>query len=305
MEIKDKFQKFRESLYLLFPKRKDAIMNLLDAISHDGRCCQSVVELSNSPYFKRQYTSITDAIADGLPEAKWEEIRCIIYKTCKTAHAQAPHRFIVDCTGNKRAYAKKLEDRTVTHFPNPAPGNKPICVGHQYSVLSILPNDILENQKHWLVPLSVQRVKSHEKGNEVGMEQIIQSIEEHGLQNDLCISLGDSLYGTEKCRSLVSGQNNLVHIFRLNNKRNIYAMPTSEAKPSGRKKEFGKKINLGDVATHIPFHQEERLSHVNKKGKKLNITIRAWSNMLLRGSRKFRSSEHPMNVVQVCVTTEA
>ena len=74
---------FRNSIYLLLLKRKDAIMNLLDAASSHGHHCKSVVQLSTAPCFERQYSSITDAIADGLSEASWEEIKklCIRYKS--------------------------------------------------------------------------------------------------------------------------------------------------------------------------------------------------------------------------------
>src|SRR5690606_26593633 len=106
---------------------------------------------------------------------------------------------IVDCTPNPRPFANKLADRTITHSPNPAPGNKPICVGHQYSCVSLLPSDVSAKAKKWIIPLSMKRVKSDEKGNEFGMQQIIDHITQFGLQDKLVISVGDSLYGTEKC----------------------------------------------------------------------------------------------------------
>ena len=30
-------------------------------------------------------------------------------------------------------FGLKLSDRTINHAPNPAPGNRPACVGHQYA----------------------------------------------------------------------------------------------------------------------------------------------------------------------------
>ena len=305
MEVTEKLRNFRQSLYELLPKRQDAIMDLLDALSCSGHRCDSVVQLSNSNYFKRQYSSITDAIADGLPEVPWEDVRRLVYQCTKSEKQNEPHRFIVDCTAQRRAYASRLADRAITHYPNPAPGNKPICVGHQYSLLSMLPNEILENQKHWLVPFSVKRVSSDLKGNELGMHQIIECIEELGLKDELSISIGDSLYGTEQCRTTISEHDNLVHIFRLNSKRNVFFQPTEAPGPTGRKKEFGAKMNLGDPATHGPSCRETEFTQQNKKGKTLKVVIKCWNDMLLRGSRKFRSSQHPLNVVQICVNDEA
>lgn len=307
IDFTSKLQTFREALYGLFPKRKDAIMNLLDAITSHGRQCNSVVQLSNANCFKRQYSSITDAIADGLPEAKWDEIEKLVYQQIAANSKNKPHRFIVDCTPNPRPYAKKLVDRHITHAPNPAPGNKPICVGHQYSVVTLLPNEPRTEEKHWLVPVSAKRVESKDKGNEVGMVQLINCINELGLADEMCISIADSLYGTQQCRQTASEQPNLVHLFRLNGKRNVFAMPTDNPKESdkkGRKKEFGLKMKLGDPSTYLDCDHETQTPWKTKKGKEYTVTIKCWKDRLLRGSRKFRSSLHPFNLIQVSVTNE-
>jgi len=301
-------QEFREGLYKLFTKRSDSTMNLLDAISSYGHQCDSVVKLSLSPLFKRTYSSITDVLSSGLPEVDWKSIQRLIYQYRNTDKANEPHRFIIDCTANPRVYARTLEDRHMTHFPNPAPGNKPICTGHQYSVLASLPNEELSKQKHWLLPLSAVRVKSSEKGNEIGMTQIIDTIQSLGLIDQLNISIGDSLYGTENCRSIASSQKNLIHIFRLNSKRNIFFPPTNESTnisiKSGRNKEFGTKMKLGEPNTHSPSDQSTTTDWVSNKGKKYKVNIQVWNNMLLRGSRKFRSSQHPLNVIRIEVFDE-
>ena len=126
-------QAFRQQLHSLFPKRKEAIFNLLDALCTRGRQANSVTELSNAPCFERQYSSITDAIANGLPHANWESIL-------------------------------KLIDRTITHAPNPAPGNKPIAVGHQYSVIAGLPDAQEAAKKHWILHCLCSESRVTKKG---------------------------------------------------------------------------------------------------------------------------------------------
>ena len=312
-----KLQEFRRELYELLFRRRDAIMNLLDALTSEGRKCDSIVQLSNASCFQRQYSSVTDAIADGLPYAQWKQIRQLVYKQISanrngnkdrdSESNKKPHRFIIDCTPNPRPHAKTLADRHITHMPNPAPGNKPICVGHQYSVLALVTDEAIAREKHWLIPLSAKRVESHKKGNEVGMQQIIDSIDELGLKEELTISIGDTLYGTEECRKTANGQDNLVHIFRLNSKRNLFVIPTSlQQNPSqkGRKQEFGTKMNLGDLKLHPACQHTAEVEHKGSKGKKYTVTIKCWDNMLLRGSRKFRSSQHPLNLIQITLTDE-
>ena len=176
---------FRNSIYELFPNRRDSIFELMDANSASNGNAQSVVQLSKSPFFKREYPSITDAISNGLKDAKWTDIE----KTL--SHFGRPektnyHRFIVDCTPNDRIYAKTLEDRSIVHKPNPAPGNKPICAGHDYSVVAYAPEGSSEERKRWLVPSSTKRVPSDQKGHEFGMTQLADVIANLDLEDEMC-----------------------------------------------------------------------------------------------------------------------
>lgn len=306
-ELHTGIQQFRRELYHLFPKRSDAIMNLLDALTSHGHRCRSIIQLSNVNCFDRQYSSITDAIADGLPYADFKKIGKLIYDYASKKNEAKYHLFIIDCTPNPRPYARKLVDRRITHFPNPAPGNKPIVVGHQYSVLTMLPNNPLEKAKHWVIPISTKRVESCTKGNEVGMEQIVESISTLDLEQGLCVSVGDTLYGTEQCRISAGKQGNLVHIFRINSTRNFYSIPTpieSNILKKGRKTEFGNKMHLSDVKTHRACDRYEEKTWINSKGKEYTAQIRCWDNMLLRGSRKYHSSAHPMNLIQIILLND-
>ena len=296
--------KFREALYSLFPMRKAAIMNLLDALTSNGHQCHSIVQLSNSDCYERQYSSITDAIADGLPHANWDQIMKLVFKQATTNQDGQIARFIVDCTPNPRPHANKLADRTITHFPNPAPGNKPICVGHQYSLLGLLPNNSADEKKHWMIPLSAGRVSSDQKGNEFGMQQISDCIKILGLTDQLSISIADSLYGTENCRITASQQDNLIHIFRLNSKRNLFFAPENQSQHGnkrGRKKEFGIKMSLNDINLHPTPDEQAETNWTSRKGKECRVVIQCWKNMLIRGSRQFRSSRYPMHLVKICI----
>jgi len=73
-KFREKLVDFRHKLYQLFPKRKDAIFELMDANTASNTPINSVVHLSKSKCFTRQYPSITDAISDGLNAARWDEI---------------------------------------------------------------------------------------------------------------------------------------------------------------------------------------------------------------------------------------
>jgi len=110
--IGEKLQNFRQSLYSLFTKRTDTLFNLLDALCRDSHQYKSVVELSQSNSFERQYSSITDAITSGLKEADFKGIQALVFAATRAVPAK-PHLFFTDCTANPRPYAKTLIERGI------------------------------------------------------------------------------------------------------------------------------------------------------------------------------------------------
>ena len=104
-------KKLREIIYHAFPIRRDANMNLLDALSSYGHRCTSVVELSESPHFERQYSSITDGIADGLHAARWGEATQAIYTASK---------------GNGERVVLIADCRCLQRYPS---SREPVCFG--------------------------------------------------------------------------------------------------------------------------------------------------------------------------------
>jgi hypothetical protein len=290
---------FRNKMYnVSFNKRKDAVMNLLDAISSYGHRCKSVVELSNSSYFARQYSSITDAISDGLETIDWRKTMELVFKSVMPNVTQKRFLFFTDCTPQPRPYSKTLDDKTITHLPNPAPGNKPICVGHQYSTLALSPQS--ETNDDWLVPLDVQRVTSNEKGQEVGMKQILDCIDSLSL-TELVVTVGDSLYGTEKCRKTLLKKDNWTHVFRLNSTRNVY-LKNNKNNTNGRKKVYGCKMKLNDPSTHTEPNEQTTINITTHKGKECVVTISLWNDLIVRGSKDFKSYKHAFNVIRINVT---
>ena len=298
----EKLRKFRDELYQLFPYRADALFNLLDALCASGHQSRSVIELSESPAFSRKYSSITDGIADGLSQVCFSDIEKLVFKT--TAEPERAALFFVDATPNPRPFARKLTERSMVHSPNPAPGNKPICVGHQYSVLTMAPAHREHADRNWQLPLSVKRVHVEEKSNEVGMQQLVEAIEQHELDDKLTINAGDTLYGTESCRKTAVSKKNLVHLFRLANHRNVYCLPSDKdrkTKGAGRKKVYGRKIQLSNPKTHSQAASVSFKEFTSKRGKHYQAELTLFTDLLLRGSRHFHAENHPFNMVRVIV----
>lgn len=66
-EIVPVLKNFRDRVYRFFPSRRDAAMELVDALS-SNRTAGSVVELSLSPLHRRHYCSITRVLDEYLSE---------------------------------------------------------------------------------------------------------------------------------------------------------------------------------------------------------------------------------------------
>ncbi len=55
---------------------------------------------------------------------------------------------------------KPSEERTIIYQPNTVKGNKPINIGHSYSLLTALPEKEETGDIPWAIPLTVEGVKS-------------------------------------------------------------------------------------------------------------------------------------------------
>lgn len=302
----EKLNVFRQNLYHLFPKRCDAILNLIDAVSSFGHRCKSVVELSEAPVFERQYSSITDAIVEGLPHSEKEKIKNLIFESCKPM-TQKVIQLSVDCTNNNRQFSKTLTDRSIVHSPNPAPGNRPICVGHQYSMVGLHPSNEDEKKKHWVLPLSMERVDSSKKGNEFGMRQVLKLIEQLNLKGQLILNSADSLYSSNNCRKIAVENEDVVHSFRMRNNRTVFSQPDDNESPKkklGRKKMYGNKMTLSEASTHFECSSRETLLYITPKGQTYQVKLEQWNDVLIKGDKNFKSNEHPINLIKIVMLDE-
>ena len=113
-----KLEQFRSELYEALPYRRDTLFDLLDALS-SNTTARSVVELSLSPFFRREYSSITDGIdnffqaTEGEERREWEqELVRVIGPYLPAPQERKFWLFGIDVTPQPRPFAKTLADRT-------------------------------------------------------------------------------------------------------------------------------------------------------------------------------------------------
>ena len=308
--IVNKFKNFRDNIYHFFQFRRDAAFELIDALS-SNTTANSVVELSLNPLHHRNYCSITRVVDEFYVDhidkkIKNDELTKIISEQCVLQNKRQYFLFGVDCTPNPRRYAPTQKDRGFVYAPNTISGNKPVTIGHQYSVVAFLPEKNDENSPPWIVPLSCHRVTSDEKSAISGMKQMSQCIQsQNEFKNKLCVTVADSAYSNADSIYESRKNSNQVHISRVRNNRVLYyAAEQENVIKIGRKKRFGDQFKLRNETTWKAANEKIEFEITNKKGKKQVIKIECWNNIVMRGTRESNISELPLRLLRICVYKE-
>lgn len=308
--ILNKFKNFRDQIFSCFSFRADATMELVDALSGNADA-STVVQLSLSPAFRRRYGSIRDAInnfeADPQQSARIEQ--CLIEHCAPITTAQPFRLMVLDCTAAPRKHAKTLKDRGIVHAPNVVPGNKPITVGHQYSIMGFLPEQTLKDENiPWILPFSTRRVATDTNGIKVGIEQLDTLMASKG--KELTVMLGDTAYSSPKFIDGVQKHDNAVLIARLKGNRIINHKATpkklkiTNRRTRGHELWYGEEFHLKDEATWGAPGEEVSTIFKTRKGKQFTAHIQGWDDMLMRQNKGIPLNEYPFRVIRITITDE-
>lgn len=310
--IVNNLKTFRDKIYHFFSFRRDATFELIDSLSSNTNA-NSVVELSLNPLHRRNYCSITRAVDEFYPKntdkkTRNNKLTKIMTEQCISKMARKYFLFGVDCTPNPRRYASTQKDRGFVYAPNTISGNKPVTIGHQYSIVAFLPEKIDKNSPPWVVPLSCHRVTTDEKGAMIGMQQISQCISSQDVfKKALCVSVADSAYSNANLICESNKNTNQIHISRLRNNRvlNYCADDKENTTKKGRKKCFGDQFRLRDKTTWKTPDEEITFESSGKKNKRQIVKIKCWNNIVMRGTKESNTSKYPLRLVQICVYKES
>jgi hypothetical protein len=314
-------EQFRQELYAAFNLRRDALMELIDALSSTPNA-HSVVELSLSPFFRRGYSSVSDAIAHFFrpseAEKTDEERRAWEKKWVRLIAPYLPEpqqrKFWLigtDVVPIARVFAQTLADRTFVYQPNTAVrGNKPVTIGHQYSHLVFFPEKVDADDPPWIVPLVVRRVHSDEKATNVWGEQIKVLMEDESLpfHEDLCVHVGDSVYSAVTALGPVTKQeyDNLLNVARASSNRVFYRQPSSvpEKRGKGHPTWYGERFDLKDSSTWGKPDQVQETTFTSRKKRTYRVCLQGWHNLLMRGKQGFPMHKHPFTLIRVRMLDE-
>ena len=313
-------QQFRQKLYETFGLRRDALMELTDALSSTPNA-QSVVALSLSPFFRRHYSSVHDAIANlfkpSEPEKAVEERRAWEQKWVRLIAPYLPQPqkrkywlFGTDVVPIPRPFARTLEGRTFVHQPNTLKGNTPVTIGHAYSQLVFFSEKINADDPPWAVPMIVRRVQSDEKANSVGAEQIDALMKDETLpfHDELCVHVADSAYGAVTYLGPVAEQKhkNLVEVVRSSGNRVFYRQPppVKGRHPRGHPIWYGERFALLDPSTWGKPDIVEKTTLTTRKGRTYQVRLEGWHNLTMRGKQDLPMHKHPFTLIRARVLDE-
>ena len=317
-QSQQEFKQFRDKLYQSFDYRRDTLMDLVDAIAANTTA-RSPVELSLSSLFRREYSALYKGIQElnrttqinstEIDKNQNTQIEARILAIAELIPIPKQKQFYlwaIDVTPLPRPYAKTLEEKTIIYQPNSIKGNKPINIGHSYSVLTALPEREETGDIPWAIPLTVERVKSDQTGKQVGSQQLKQILTNENLpwSNHLSVVVVDSDYSAKTFLTEQEQHSNLVVVTRVRSNRVFYICPETKAKPSkGHPKWYGDKFDLKDETTWHRANEVVQTNFTTKKGRLLNVTISCWSNILMRGSHDCPMHRQPFTLMQIQITT--
>lgn len=227
--IFNQLQEFRQTLYNTLGNARDAVFDLLDAVLVSA-CIVSFVSLSQSPVFRRQWSSTYASLQDSqVPRAK------VLKLLVSQVSSQQQPLLVGDASRWHRPVAKRLKDRTLSGGIG-----KAISVGHSYSTLAWIP----EAQGSWALPLCHERITSFETPVRRAAFQLKQVTRQLPVRP---LAVYDRGYGN------VSFVNQTAEIesdllLRLASNRCVYGTPPAYG-GRGAPAKHGHKMKLNDLET--------------------------------------------------------
>ncbi|BBH39092.1 hypothetical protein myaer102_16170 [Microcystis viridis NIES-102] len=307
--------KWRRQLYNALGSRRETVMELLDSLS-SNRQASTVAELSLNPLFRRDYNSLYKGIQEFLPSPTNDNYQKAVDSLLSVVSATIPppvsrqfYLFGVDVTPCPRPYSATLEDKKYIYQPNTIKGNKPINIGHAYSVIAALPERSETGNVPWAIPLSGQRVSSGEKDISVASNQVKKILNHSSVpwKDKLSVLVADSLYSQRGFLGEQVKQNNLVTLTRGRSNRVFYRQFIPEdysPKQPGHPRWYGDKFDLKDETTWLEPDEIIQSTFTTKRGRELNLKISGWKQMLMRGTSDYEMHSHPFTLLQIIVSDE-
>jgi hypothetical protein len=258
------FEQFRNQVYGCLRKRADVLMDLIDSLTVAGHV-ESPVALSEEMPFRRQHSSIPDALNQG--ELDLAALGQVLYDLQPAAAETIAgyEVYAVDTTPEERPEAETLADRGQLKSQQ----DEPVRVGHKYSWLTRL----VTWRSSWIAPLDVERVATSSSDSAVAAAQV-KRLDQRSDRPKVVVA--DSLYANKFFLAVFVGVATVVALVRLRHNRVLYEQPAPKvAGQRGAPRKHGAKFKLS-----TPSRPPDRTEAWCLAGQL--IRLQAWHQLHLR-----------------------
>ena len=272
-------KEFRQGMYTCFGKAKDALFNLVDALSSEAGA-SSFPEWSFSPFFERSWASLYEALEDGQIDA--EQLRQVFVDFAPLPQAGEIVFLGVDTSNLYRPEAETAEDRTLVPIANLPKNTHAASPGWVFSHVVLLPTQA--GQGTFI--LDTARVASRELATEVAARQlraVVALLVARGLHP---IILGDRWYA---CAPFLTRLADVEASSLLRVKSNrVFSRPAPArlAGQLGASRKDGERFQCQDESSH--GEPDETWEGLDAKGAR--IQVRCWNHLHLRTARSLEVS---------------
>ena len=276
------------------------------------KSAKSVVGLSESPVFRYQYSSISDAVSNlARTSVQRAECRQSLQRLCLEHFEWKP---IIDWQTDGvslfREHSRCLKDLQFPHKANTViRGNKPIGIG--YPLLFI---NLADFTNRWSLPFEVEIVGKEMDYVGLAAQKFSEICGREEFEKRLNINTADSSFGCPKYLSPTSKISNLVSITRLRHGRKVCF--AERKKTLGTPQIYGEDWYLREASGEWSLKKKEKVIKKyqrsiyekeadeesviftrTKKGRELRIEISRWNAQLMHSSDGYRMKEAEFDLV--------
>ena len=251
---------FRETVYQKVTYRSAAILDLVDALTIAGHV-NSPVALSESPLFRRKFSSVYDALLHG---DLGNELKDVFSDSQNDNWGKIAGYEIhaIDATPNERMSADTLADRGALKAQQKAP----VRYGHKYSWLVRL----VESGTSWAAPEDIERISTDTTDTKLAAEQIKNLAARNPRPK---VITADSRYRDRYFLGAFADLENTHVLVRLQNNQKLSEAPTPKPEGSrGAPRKHGADFQLTAIERQADASEEFLLS-------KQNVRVRVWHNL--------------------------
>lgn len=311
--MKKNSEHYCQAMTEYFGSNGKPLANLVMAISSYPQA-KSIVEYSESPLYRYQYSSI-GKLFERLLESVDKNPAQFLKQVIDFIRPYVPNKPIIrtqlDCFPVYKPLSYTHPDRSAVYKPNvKIAGQKPVEIGYNISSL----NEGFASK--WSIPHSMQRVSSSQTGLQVGIAQIQTFIKTIPIEN-LMVNTADSSYGNAEFLATLHQEYNLINITRFKN-RNIYDY-SPQSDTGGANRIYGQGYNLAkmgyvsqrknpktkeltipkpSIETKEPDETSSYLTQTNQ-GRSIKVVLKMYRTMMIRSKNKHSMKDKPFNLVIV------